>query len=165
MAYLISGPLTQNANLIQILEASTVARQHANHVGIITDESEDSGQIDAQLRGLAERLVRLSKQRYVKPQSFLGVGGHKVFRDDVWGRLRPVWQADHRHYRKDGFYDFPQRDLRVRVMRPVMMLLTTIPVFRRKFYANIKTFPSKRFGSLIEKVSRCALAELMGRAI
>ena len=124
MAHLISGPLSQNSNLIQILEASVVARQNANHVDIVSDESEDSARIDAQLQGLAERLIRFSKKGYVKPQSFLGVGGHKVFRDNVWGRLRPVWQADHRHYRRHGFY------------------------------SNIKTFPSKRFGSLIEKVTR-----------
>jgi len=98
-------------------------------------------------------LIRFSEKGYVKPQSFLGVGGHKVFRDNIWGRLRPIWQADHRYYRSHGFYDFPQRDLRVRIMRPIMMLLTRIPPIRKKYYANIKAFPSKRLGRFIERIS------------
>lgn len=154
MAYLVSGPLTQNANLIQILQASTEARQRANHVDIISDECEDSFRLDAQLQGLAGRLIRLSKKGYVKPQSFLGIGGHKVFRDDLWGRLRPVWQADHRHYRKQGLYDFPQRDLKGRFARSLLMIVTSIPAFRRKFYQNLKTAPSKRFGRMIDRLSR-----------
>jgi hypothetical protein len=154
MAYLVSGPLSQNANLVQILEASTEARQYSNHVDIITDECEDSLLLDALLDGLAERLIRYSKERYVKPQNFLGVGGHKIFRDDVWGRLRPIWQADHRHYRRHGFYDFPQKNLKVRVTRSLMMMLTSIPAFRRKFYENVKTGPSKRFGRLIDQLSQ-----------
>jgi len=153
IGYIISGPLSQNANLIQLLEASSTARQNANHVDIITDECENSSYIDALLQDLAGRLIRFSEKGYVKPQSFLGVGGHKVFRDNIWGRLRPIWQADHRYYRSHGFYDFPQRDLRVRIMRPIMMLLTRIPPIRKKYYANIKAFPSKRLGRFIERIS------------
>jgi hypothetical protein len=153
LGYIISGPLSQNANLVQIFEATSLSRQHANHVDIITDESEHSQTVDAQLENLASRLIRFSQKGYIKPQNFLGVGGHKVFRDDIWGRLRPIWQADHRYYRKHGFYDFPQRDLKIRLMRPVMMALTKIPAIRKRWYKNVKTFPSKRFGSLLDKIT------------
>lgn len=153
MAYIISGPLTQTGNLIQLLEASSTTRQHANHVDIVTDEGEDSLEIDAQLQGLAERLIRFSIKGYAKPQDFLAVGGHKVFRDDIWGRLRPIWQADHRHYKRHGFYDFPQKDIKIRILTPILMSLTMIPGFRRGFYKNVKTFPSKRYAKLIEKIT------------
>lgn len=103
MAYIISGPLSQNPNIVQILEASVTARQDANFVDIITDERENSSEIDAQLQSLAERLIRFSVKGYIKPHNFLGVGGHKIFRDNVWGRLRPLWQADHRYYKKHGW--------------------------------------------------------------
>ena len=46
LGYIISGPLRQNQNLIQILEASSTARQYANHVDIITDECENSEEIE-----------------------------------------------------------------------------------------------------------------------
>ena len=153
MAYIVSGPLSQNENLIQILEASSTTRQHANHVDIITGECEDSSEIDAQLQGLAERLIRFSVKGYLRPQNFLAVGGHKVFRDNIWGRLRPIWQADHRYYKRHGFYDFPQKDIMIRLLTPILMLLTRIPYFRKGYYKNIKIFPSKRYARLIDKIT------------
>lgn len=152
MGYIISGPLSQNANLIQILEASSTARQDAIHVDMITDECENSAEIDAQLQSLAERLISYSVKGYIKPQNFLGVGGHKIFRDDIWGRLRMVWQADHRYFKKHGKYDFPQKDYKIRIMTAIMMLLTKIPKFRKKFYANLKKSPAERLKKFIESI-------------
>ncbi len=151
IGYIISGPLSQTPNLIQFLEASSFARQDSNHVDIITDESEDSFEIDNLLQTFAERLICFSEKDYIKPKNFLGVGGHKIFRDDIWGRLRMIWQADHRYYQKNGKYDFPQKDYGVRIATAVMMLLTKIPKFRRKFYNNLRDMPLKRMQRLIEK--------------
>lgn len=97
LGYLISGPLSHTPNLIQILEASSTTRQDANHAGLVTDECENSKELDALLQSFAERLVSFAEKEYVRPQNFLGVGGHKVFRDDIWGRVRMIWQADHRY--------------------------------------------------------------------
>ena len=152
LAYIISGPLCQNANLIQILEASVTARQNANFVDIITDESEDSETIDAQLQYLAERLIYYSEKQYIKPYNFLAIGGHKVFRDNIWGRLRGIWQADHRYYKKNGLYDFPQKNLMIRIFNAVLLTLTIFPGIRKKYYTNIKYFPAKRYEKLIEKI-------------
>ena len=153
LGYMISGPLSQTPNLIQILEASSTMRQDANHADIITDECENSAELDAQLQSFGERLVVYAEKGYVRPQNFLAVGGHKVFRDDFWGRLRMVWQADHRYYKKHGKYDFPQKDLKLWVFNPVMMSLSKIPKFRKKFYANITKFSSGRLKKIAEKKS------------
>jgi multimeric flavodoxin WrbA len=152
LGYIISGPLRQNPNLIQILEASSTARQYANHVDIITDESENSAEIDALLQGFAQCLVCFAEKGYLRPQNFLAVGGHKVFRDDIWGRLRPLWQADYRYFKKQGLFDFPQNDFKIRMLTPILMLLTRIPAIKKKYYANVKTFPSGRLNKLIEHV-------------
>ena len=152
LGYLISGPLSQNSNLVQILEASSTARQDANHVDIITDECENSKEIDAQLQNLAERLVSYSEKGYIKPQDFLAVGGHKVFRDNIWGRLRMIWQADHIYFKKHGKYDFPQKDFKIMIFNPIMLLLTKISKFRKKFYANITKFSSGRLKRIIGKI-------------
>ena len=124
IGYIISGPLSQIPNLTQYLEASSFARQDSNHVDIITDESEDSLEIDSLIQNFAERLVSFSEQNYIKPKNFLGIGGHKIFRDDIWGRLRMIWQADHKYFKEHGKYDFPQKDYGVRIASAVMMLLT-----------------------------------------
>jgi len=152
LGYIVTGPLRQNSNLIQILEASSTARQQANHVDIITDECENSAEIDALLQGFAQRLVSFSEEGYIRPQNFLGVGGHKVFRDNIWGRLRPIWQADHRYFKTHGLYDFPQKDYKIRMLIPILMLLTKIPGIKKEYYANIKSFPSGRLKKLIERV-------------
>jgi len=141
IGYIISGPLSQTPNLTQYLEASSSARQDSNHVDIISDENEESREIDNLLQNFAERLMRFSEQGYLKPKNFLGLGGHKIFRDDIWGRLRMIWQADHRYYKKHGKYDFPQKEYGIRIATAFMMLLTKIPWFRKKFYANLNDFP------------------------
>lgn len=159
MAYLISGPISQNQNLIQILEASVTARQNANFVDIISDECCSSRQLDALLDGLADRMIRLSVGDVVKPQNFLAIGGHKIFRDNIWGRLRGIWQADHRFYQRNGYYDFPQYDFRIRVMGMVLIALTKIPRFRKAFYSNVKRMPSIRLTRLVEKLNVSRLQE------
>jgi multimeric flavodoxin WrbA len=133
VAFLISGPLSQIPNLRQIMEGYAEWQQ-ANLVDFVTDEGGDSAELDALLENLAERLIRFSDCHYVKPRTFLGVGGMKIFRDDIWGRLRFPFQADHRFYKEQGFYDFPHKDVRARVMNLVLMLLTKIPMVRREIY-------------------------------
>ncbi|MGD9212570.1 MAG: hypothetical protein PVI90_17435, partial [Desulfobacteraceae bacterium] len=78
-------------------------------------------------------------------------GGHKIFRDDIWGRLRMIWQADHRYFKANGKYDFPQKKYGFRIVTAVMMLLTKTPLFRRKFYYNLRDMPIKRMQQLIKK--------------
>jgi multimeric flavodoxin WrbA len=137
-AFLISGPLGQNENLREILQAWTEL-QHANLVGIVTDEVGESAQTDGLLQALAENLAWCAEAGTMRPLTFLGVGGMKVFRDDIWGRLRTVFQADHRAYRRMGFYDFPQRDWGIRVLNAATPALFKIPRVREEFARRIKS--------------------------
>ncbi len=133
IGFIVSGPLSQIPNLRQILEAY-VEFQQANLVDFVADEYGDSSQIDATLQSFAKRLISFSEKDYVTPQTFLGVGGMKIFRDDVWGRLRFPFQADHRFYKNHGVYDFPQRDYKARMMATLLRLLTKIPNIRKEIY-------------------------------
>lgn len=135
--FIISGPLSQNPNLREILEA-WVEMQQSHLVGFVTDEYRDSAKIDGLLYDLAGRVVRYADSGYIKPSTFLGVGGIKVFRDDIWGRLRTAFQADHRAYKRLGVYDFPQRDLRVRALNGATTVLFKVPRIREEFTARIK---------------------------
>ncbi len=137
IAFLISGHLGQISNLRQILE-SYAEFQEANLAGIITDEAGNSLEIDQLLTELAGTIVRLSAEGYAPPVTFLGVGGRKIFRDEVYGMLRFVFQADHRYYKSHGLYDFPQKNYKIRRMNLMMTLLTKIPPFRKKFLKIMK---------------------------
>lgn len=154
IAYIISGPVSQNPNLLQILEGNVTARQSANLVDIVSDESADTAAIDGLIERLAHQAVRYAEEDFVRPQNFLGVGGHKVFRDEIFGHIRSVWQADHRYYRKHGLYDFEQKKTGSRIVNFFLLLACRIPSFRKKYYRNIRKFIAGRYDKLIEKLAR-----------
>ena len=137
IAFLISGPLGQISNLRQILTAYGEF-QEANLVGIVTDEPADSGEIDQLLHELAGALVKSAVAGYLHATTFFGAGGRKIFRDEVYGMLRFTFQADYRYYKKHGYFDFPQKNYKVRRLNAMMMLLTRIPQFRKKFLKILK---------------------------
>jgi len=120
LGFIISGPLSQTPNLGQILEAS-VEIQHASLAGFVTDEYRDSAQIDSLLQNLAKNLVRFADSSYIRPPTFLGVGGTKLFRDEIWGRLHFPFQADYRAYKKPGVFDFPQKEYKMRIQNAIGM--------------------------------------------
>ena len=150
LAFVISGPLGQLPNLMEILTAYAQFQQ-ANLAGVVTDEGGNSPELDGLLRELARRCLSLAAQGYVQPLDFLGVGGRKIFRDEVWGMLRFVFQADHRYYRDHGYYDFPQKDFKTRRMNFMMMLLTKIPSFRKKFLKVLEKEMVKPLKYVVEK--------------
>ena len=147
---IISGPLRRIPNLRQIFEAWFEVQQ-ASIVDFITDEDEDSAQIDKLLQSLAERLIRFASEGYMKPATFLGIGGAKIFRDDIYGRLRFPFQADHRFYRRHGLYDFPQKDYKSRITNSMLTLLTKIPSMRKEIYTRrMKTEMIKPLQKVLE---------------
>lgn len=138
IGFIISGPLCHIPNLRQILEGY-FEWQQTNLAGVVTDESEDDALIDVYLQGLAQWAVEFAREGYIKPRSFPGVAGMKLFRDEIWGRLRFVFRADHLYYKKHGLYDFPQKDFKMQGVNLVLCLLNRIPAFRKEFKKRIKT--------------------------
>lgn len=151
VGFIISGPLGQIPNLRQVMEGYFDV-QHGSIVDFITDEGGDSAGIDELLHSLAGRLVQFTHEGYLKPITFLGVGGMKIFRDDIYGRLRFPFRADHKFYHEHGLYDFPQKDYKRRIINSMMLLLTKIPSIRKKIYTKqIKTEMIKPFQKILEE--------------
>ncbi len=157
IAYLISGPISQNPNLAQILEGNVTARQYANLVDIISDEVSRSEVLDGRIQRLAEQAVYFAESKLIRPENFLSVGGHKIFRDEIFGHIRGVWQADHRYYKKNRMYDFEAKKVGLRVMNFFILTACRFPSFRKKYYANIKKFPAQRFGKVMDKILQTEL--------
>jgi multimeric flavodoxin WrbA len=151
LGFVISGPFNQIANLQQIMEAY-VETQHGNLIGFVSDDVGSSEEINAGLQRMVELATIYSKNNYVKPQSFLSIGGTKIFRDTVWSRLRPVFQADHRYYKKHGYYDFPHRNYKWRLINNALVMLTKIPTVRHKFTKKIKEEMVKPFTRALAKL-------------
>ncbi len=134
IGFVISGRLSAHANLAQMLAAYPPMHE-GNMVGFMSDEPADDQAVAAGLCDLIGQAVTCAQRAYTAPHDFLTVGGRKIFRDDVWGRLRMVFIADHRRYKELGFYnDFPQRDLRVRLLNAAVIPLMDLPGIREKYF-------------------------------
>jgi len=101
--YLISGNYASESNLQMIIEARSEVGGNFL-AGVATDETDPDVEIDR----LAQRLDYVIRHKYNQPKNFYGVGGMKIFRDLIW-LMRGMMRADHRFYKKHGFYDFPQK--------------------------------------------------------
>jgi multimeric flavodoxin WrbA len=147
---LISGPLLQCGTLREILSVYP-AMQGANLAGIVTDESPVSGVTDARIDALCEHSLRLSLSGYIAPAGFPVVGGHKVFRDEIWGHMRAFFRADHAWYKKNGMYDFPQNNLRDRIYTTLLSLFLSIPPIRKKADKEMKEHMIEPFARVFEE--------------
>jgi multimeric flavodoxin WrbA len=136
--FLASGPLSALESFRQTLQAY-VEWQGGNLVDIVSDEAESAAQLDGLIDGAAARALSALAAGSMKPATFLGVGGMKIFRDDIFGELKIVFKADHRSYRREGLYDFPQRNPLRRLAVWLGYWITSIPAV---YKAMIKDFPA-----------------------
>lgn len=135
VGFLISGPLKQIPNLSQIMEIY-LQWQKSNLVGFVTDEYATCQQIDELIYSLAYKLINLSIVNYSKPSTFLGIGGWKIFRDEMWGELRFPFIADYKAYKALNVYDFPQKDYKSRIKNSILISMTKFTSVRKEIYSN-----------------------------
>lgn len=103
VGYLISGDYRYEENLKTIIEAR--AQVGGNFLsGIASDEIDTDASIDK----MAATLGFALEEGLSSPMNFYGVGGIRIFRDLIY-RMRGMMKQDHRFYKKNGFYDFPQK--------------------------------------------------------
>jgi len=127
MGFIISGPLSQLAPLRETLEAF-VEVQLCHRLGIVTDETATAAQ---QLESMAQSAWRWVEHPWFIPPTFLGVGGWKILRDVVYTN-RGVLSADHRYYVSHGLYDFPQRQIWLRLFNRGLLLVKKSPLLRKR---------------------------------
>jgi hypothetical protein len=103
IGYLVSGDYTKENNVKTVVEARS--ETGGNFLcGVATDEFDTDKQID----DMAKSLVFALETKHTTPQNFWGVGGMKIFRDLIY-QMRGMMRADHKFYKKQGIYDFPQK--------------------------------------------------------
>ncbi len=153
VAWVISGPFSQDQNMMEILRGC-FEFQEANLVDCVTDETGTSAEIDARLDQLMSTSLEYAENKYQRPHTFLGEGGMKIFRDDIYGRLRTVFMADHRAYKRLGYYKtFPQADLPIMLLNIFGAPIVNIPFIRKKFDAMMKVEMMKPLQKVVEKTS------------
>lgn len=137
IGYLVSGPAGQIPLITEMLEGYC-QWQHANFVDLASDGGK-AAEVDARIDALARRGALMGLERYVAPPTFPGVAGLKIFRDEIWGHLRPAFMADHRFYRAQGLYrTFPQRQWKSRLLNRLLSALMLWKGFRGEFTRRVK---------------------------
>ena len=103
IAFLISGNYSEEGNVRTLAEAR--AEVGGNYLaGVATDEFNPNEEIDKLCKSLAFAL----DTKHVAPRNFYGVGGIRIFRDLIY-EMRGMMRADHKFFKKHGYYDFPQK--------------------------------------------------------
>ena len=136
IAFIISGPFGKIPNIREIFEGYAEWQQ-ANLVDFITDEYDKPEIIDLLIADLAKQITRFLDTNYVRPRTFLGIGGMKIFRDNTLGRFRFVLQGNHRFFKKNKLYDFSHKQFKYRMVNTLMMTITRIPKVREIFCRQI----------------------------
>ena len=138
MGWIVSGSLSNQPNLVEIFKAYPEFMR-GNLAGIVSDEAENGSEIDSRIDSLARNLSDDLETRYIAPATFIGVGGKKVFRDEIYLNLRLIFQADHKYYRKTGYYDYPQKKWGTRILNFLLWPVLHIPPVRKVFPKMIKS--------------------------
>ena len=103
IGYIVSGKYSEEENLKTVIEArAETGGNFLSHVA--TDEYDADVAVDTLVKSLDFAL----KTGHTAPQNFFGVGGMKIFRDLIY-QMRGMMRADHKFYKKQGIYDFPQK--------------------------------------------------------
>ena len=103
VGYIISGEYSKEDNLRTVIEAR--CETGGNFLtGVATDEYDADEGLDA----LSKSMCFALDTKHTAPQNFYGVGGMKIFRDLIY-QTRGMMRAEHKFYKKQGIYDFPQK--------------------------------------------------------
>ncbi len=135
VAMVISGPFRQMDNLKNLFQ-NYFEVLHVNLTGIVSDDYEDSSIVETGLYNLAVKLAAMAEQEYVAPMSFLGVAGKKLFRDELYIRLRFPFVKDYQSYKERGNFDFPQKDVKTLLMNNFFTFLARFPKIRKEIYSK-----------------------------
>ena len=128
--------------------------QGANLVGAVSDEGSSSEDLDRLLDQLMARAVTYAQNNYLRPQTFLGVGGMKIFRDDIYGRLRMIFPADHQAYKKNGLYKtFPQAEFSTMMRNTFEVPIINLPPIRKNFDKMIKKQMVEPYKQVVAKAA------------
>ncbi|MHA1510676.1 MAG: NAD(P)H-dependent oxidoreductase [Promethearchaeota archaeon] len=146
IGFIISGPLSQIPNLRETFQGWNETNK-LNTVDFITDESQNSEEIDGLLQALALKSINFSEIGFVNELTMRGVAGKNIFRDDIWGGLRYPFRADYKFYKKHGFFDFPQKKRKSIFISKLMLFLSLSKGFRQganKYMATGMAGPIKK---------------------
>lgn len=148
IGYIISGKLSENENLKQILEFHT---QGSNLIGFVTDEAENNADIDNQIYTFAKICVSYSERNYFKSETFLNIASNRLFADAVDEKLGAIFLADYIYYKKNGM--LKKVSVKEKIKGKVMRYFMKKEKFRQEVQKKMIDFMIADHKKIIEKDS------------
>lgn len=146
IAYLVSGDYRYEPNLRMILEGR--AEVGGNYLcGVATDEGDTAREI----RQLAENLIFAMDKKLTRPANFYGVGGMKIFRDLIYV-MQGLMKADHKFYKEQGIYDFPQKQKKRILQMKLVGTLLAVPSIQKQAKGKMTEAIVGPYRKVIEQV-------------
>lgn len=146
--YIISGEYSKEANLRMIAEArANVSGMY--FCGVAGDENDTA----ISLLNLAKTLEFALENHAQEPQNFYGVGGSKIFRDIVY-LMQGIMQADHKFYKANGIYDFPQKKRGMLWSMKFLGLMMKSPKIQKKMQGQMTKFICAPYQKIIDKTTQ-----------
>ncbi|HQE60130.1 MAG TPA: hypothetical protein PLA54_13155, partial [Spirochaetota bacterium] len=106
--------------------------------GIISSESNDPQAFSKDIDSFVKRAAFFHEEKFIAPDTFLGNGGRRIFRDEIWGFMRIIFSADYKFYKKNKMFDFPTKKLINKTVIPFAARLMRIPALRNGLNKNMK---------------------------
>lgn len=150
VGYILDGKLSTERNMKDVMEARSDVGDMV-FCGAAVSESADNNIIDDEINKLAKSVAFVLDEGITTPQSYLGVGGMKVFRDLIF-TMQGFMKADHKHYKKHGAYDFPYKKM------GLILKMKLIGFLMRSKFAGKQV--SSRINNEILKPYKKAIGEL-----
>ncbi len=151
-ALLISGPLRQIPNILQIFEGLfQYCRMEV--VGTVTDEEKDNAVTTGLIKQLARNLDQRLEIGGVFLQDFLARGAHVILRDTIYA-TSAILNADHKYFKKLKLYDFPQNFTKYRFLNYMLHVFVRIPPIKKMIKKDILKFMVMPAQKVVEKASK-----------
>lgn len=147
VGYIISGDYEDEHNLQTLVEA----RSEVGGVylcGVATDEKDTKNNIIK----LAKSLDYALCHEIDKPTNFYGVGGTKIFRDLIY-IMQGMMKADHKFYKKNGIYDFPQKQKGKIIQMKLIGSLMSLPSIQKKMKGKMNEYIITPYKKVIDNVN------------
>lgn len=149
IGYLLSGNYSKEGNVRDLIEG----RNEVGHTflsGVATDESADDSLTAEGIEALAKTMAYALEQKLVMPQNFFGIGGMKIFRDLIY-IMGGLMKADHKFYKKNRFYNFPQKQFGMRIMSKSLGLLMSMASAKKTSSGKMNHYILSRYRHAIAK--------------
>ena len=150
-AYLVSGDYQYESNLQTLIQSRSEVG--GNYLcGVATDE----GNTAEAIVSLAENLSFALDRQLSRPANFYGVGGMKIFRDLIYV-MQGLMKADHKFYKENGIYDFPQKQKGRILQMKLVGAMMAIPSVQKKLRGQMSRYIIAPYQKVVEE-AKSALA-------